>query len=418
MPEGLSFNPATRVIYSAPAATQPRTEYTLNAIDYDSPGTAWDDDTAALPFTIAVGPNLRPGFAPQSAVAPQVYAVGDQVRPQLPAAAGGNGPLTYRLSPRLPDGLHFDATTRAIAGIPTTSSPEPRPYTLTATDADGRFTTLTFTIQVLRLDTTPTFGSAAVPHQTYTAGDRVRLQLPVATGGEGILTYTLTPDLPAGLTFNPQSLTIAGQPTGVSDTRRYTLTATDPDGAFTTLTFTIQVLPSDDDEPGRDPSPSDDPTPVPPAAATPQPTPALITTPAPAATPTLAPAVPTATPAAPAPAPTATPASPAATPTRLLPAAPTVVPATPSVQPTAIVYAMPTATASAPTATAPAATVAPAATAAPPPATPEPAPAATPVPPSGTGEGSGLLVPALIGAAVLVAIAIAVAIIIVRRRAR
>ena len=200
LPEGLSFNPATRIIYGAPAATSPRTEYTLNAIDYDSPGTAWDDDTAALPFTIAVGPNLRPGFAPQSAVAPQVYAVGERVRLELPAATGGNGALTYRLSPRLPDGLHVDAADRAIAGIPTTSIPEPRRYTLTATDADGSFTTLTFTIQVLHLDTTPTFGSAAVPHQTYTA-------TPATTPAATPTTPTAVPTVPA-----PQPTAIVSTP--------------------------------------------------------------------------------------------------------------------------------------------------------------------------------------------------------------
>ena len=603
LPKGLSFNPDTRVIFGAPAATLPRTEYILTAIDYDGAGIIWDDDTATLPFTIRVGANLRPSFAPASAVAPQVYAVGDRVRLELPAASGGNGALTYRLAPRLPAGLYFDAATRAIAGVPTTSMAAPRRYTLVATDADraqmisdegalpftltiapavpanltatpgagavtlawdvpadagvvgyeveyriagasagsarrvtiegrdtaaagyavtglagntryafrlravsgpavqsaparaeaatldttpsfgnaavphqsykvgdqvrlelpaaaggdgaltytltpelpagltfdpqgpaisgqalaasdtvryrltaadadGSFATLIFTIEVVRPDTTPSFGNAAVPHQTYTVGDQVRLALPAAAGGDGALTYTLTPELPAGLTFDPLGPAISGQALAASDTVRYRLTAADADGSLATLIFTIEVVRPADTEPGSgtpDTAPSDD------DDATPAPTRAPIPTPGPAATATPEPVVPGAT-LAPA-------ATPTTRPTRPLPATPTGVPGTPAAQPTAIVFAMPTATATAPTATAPAATTparaaAPTATAAPPPAAPESTPAVSPAPPSGAGDGSGWLMPALIGAAALVVVAVAVVIVIARRRGR
>ena len=73
-----------------------------------------------------------------AAVAAQIYTVGVAVDPvlQLPAASGGNEPLSYTLAPALPNGLTFNAENRQISGTPTASAP-PTTYTLTATDADA-----------------------------------------------------------------------------------------------------------------------------------------------------------------------------------------------------------------------------------------------------------------------------------------
>ena len=37
----------------------------------------------------------------------------------LPVASGGDGTLSYALSPSLPDGITRDATTRQVTGTPT-----------------------------------------------------------------------------------------------------------------------------------------------------------------------------------------------------------------------------------------------------------------------------------------------------------
>ena len=67
----------------------------------------------------------------------------------LPAASGGDGALTYALSPeRLPAGLTFDPTTQVLSGLPTAAT-GPRTYEYTATDADGDRASLTFTIEVV-----------------------------------------------------------------------------------------------------------------------------------------------------------------------------------------------------------------------------------------------------------------------------
>ena len=63
----------------------------------------------------------------------------------LPAASGGNGALTYVLSPNVP-GLSFNATTRQLTGTPTTVGTYAMTYTVM--DDDGDVDSLSFTITV------------------------------------------------------------------------------------------------------------------------------------------------------------------------------------------------------------------------------------------------------------------------------
>ena len=76
--------------------------------------------------------------------------------------------------------------------------------------------------------TTPTFGTTTMPDTTYTVNTAVSDTLPVATGGTGTLTYTLTPALPAGLTYNAATSgnggVIASTPTTAASATTYTLT--------------------------------------------------------------------------------------------------------------------------------------------------------------------------------------------------
>ena len=81
--------------------------------------------------------------------------------------------------------------------------------------------------------------------QIYTVGVAVgALQLPAASGGNGVLSYTLAPALPNGLTFNAGNRQISGAPMVAMAPTTYTLTATDADAVepdSTTLEFTLTV---------------------------------------------------------------------------------------------------------------------------------------------------------------------------------
>ncbi|MCY4646756.1 MAG: putative Ig domain-containing protein [Gammaproteobacteria bacterium] len=75
------------------------------------------------------------------------YTVGEAVNETLPRATGGNPPLTYSVTPTLPTGLSFNATSRTINGTPTTPQPHTE-YDYTVTDDDGDTSTIGFGITV------------------------------------------------------------------------------------------------------------------------------------------------------------------------------------------------------------------------------------------------------------------------------
>ena len=88
------------------------------------------------------------------------------------------------------------------------------------------------------------FTPDTITDQTFTVGTPVSLTLPTATGGTPPYTYTLTPILPAGLSFDPIANgpgSIGGTPTAALLPTLFTYTVTDAIGASASLTFTITV---------------------------------------------------------------------------------------------------------------------------------------------------------------------------------
>ena len=164
----------------------------------------------------------------------------------LPAATGGDGALTYTISPDLPVGLTFDAATRLLSGTPTEAQPA-TVYTYTATDSDAAYpdaAVLTFWITVKK-DPVPTFEGSSVQNQRHDRGLAIDGgTLPTASGGNPPLTYTLSPDLPAGLVFDAATSRLSGTPIEAQAATLYTYTATDSDAAgpdSVSLTFSITV---------------------------------------------------------------------------------------------------------------------------------------------------------------------------------
>ena len=88
------------------------------------------------------------------------------------------------------------------------------------------------------------FGSGADGSMTFniTAGENNVLGLPGATGGNGGLTYTVSPGLPSGLVFNSASRTIEGISQAHGTRKTYTLQAMDEDGDTDMIAFHIVTL--------------------------------------------------------------------------------------------------------------------------------------------------------------------------------
>ena len=193
--------------------------------------------------TITATPILNAPTFGTSAIPGQSYTQNMAVTTlTLPEAAGGDGTLTYSLSPEAPDGLIFDAAARTLSGTPAVSQAA-TPYTYTAADGDGDTASLTFNITIAA-DNMPSFGTETIDDQNYTRDTAIpTLTLPTAAGGDGTLTYALgaTPALPAGLAFDAAARTLTGVPTAPQAAAEYTYTATDGDGDAAELTFNIRV---------------------------------------------------------------------------------------------------------------------------------------------------------------------------------
>ena len=223
-----------------PTAPQPATEYTYTVTD----GDATDPDKDSVTFTIAIVPDLIPTL---SSVPDQTYVTGKKIETlQLPPAVGGDGSLTYSLSPALHGGLSFDSTARTITGTPnalpsgTNSSTVVHDFTVTDSDSEDPDTGSTsFNITIVR-NLTPSLGN--VSSETLTADrDSLDKQLPAATGGNLPLTYALVGSLPAGLTYNPATRKITGTPTSTQGATEYTYRVTDADGDTSEKKFNITV---------------------------------------------------------------------------------------------------------------------------------------------------------------------------------
>ena len=235
---GLSFDAMTRRLTGTPTAAG------SHAMTYAV--TDADGDSDSLAFGIGVrAPDLSPEFGPGVGPRDQSYTRGTAITPLLlPPASGGDGELSYSLSPEVP-GLSFDPATRRLTGTPTATGTHAMTYAVT--DADGDSDTLSFSIRVRAPappDSSPEFDPGAGPgDQDYTRGTAITpLTLPEATGGDGILSYSLTPAVP-GLSFDPATRRLTGTPTSVG-TQAMTYRVTDADGDSDTLSFSIVVEPS------------------------------------------------------------------------------------------------------------------------------------------------------------------------------
>ena len=173
---------------------------------------------------------------------------------QLPAATGGQGALQYSITPALPQGLTFDSHTRVLTGTASAVQAS-KTYTYTVADSDANTQasdtdSFTFTITVNELDTAPMFAAnARITNLKLTVNTALSnaVNLPHATGGNGgAYVYTFSPDLPQGLVFSAQDLTLTGTPEAEHPATIYTYKVADTDSNneasdTNSLTFIISV---------------------------------------------------------------------------------------------------------------------------------------------------------------------------------
>jgi gliding motility-associated-like protein len=157
---------------------------------------------------------------------------------QLNPATGGTPGYTYTLpaGSTLPAGLSLSAT-GVISG--TATVPGTNTFTILVTDSKGCTAIASFNLTVTGTAANP----MVLPPATLPNGEvgtpYVPQILPAVTGGTGPFTYTAT-NLPPGLTFNPLTREISGNPT-LAGTFIFTVTVEDATGATATANYTVTV---------------------------------------------------------------------------------------------------------------------------------------------------------------------------------
>ena len=133
--------------------------------------------------------------------------------------------MSYGVSPSLPAGLSLSTSTGAITGAPTAITALAT-YTVTATNSGGSTTTI-LTLTVNDVAPSISYGSGSY---TFTTNFTITAVAPTNTGGS-VVTWSMTPSLPTGLSFNTTNGSISGTPTAITAPTAYTVTATNTGGS-------------------------------------------------------------------------------------------------------------------------------------------------------------------------------------------
>ncbi len=143
------------------------------------------------------------------------------------------GTATYSISPTLSEGLSFATTDGTISGIPSTTATL-QVYTITAsnvTNSDSATLSITVNIEAPNI-------SLATTTITAIAGSAISNITVTNSGGDA--TYSISPAIDNGLSFNTTDGTISGTPANAATNVVYTVTASNISGNSTaTLNITV-----------------------------------------------------------------------------------------------------------------------------------------------------------------------------------
>jgi gliding motility-associated-like protein len=190
-------------------------------------------------FTITVNPSPIIAYSNSSYNVERTRAI-TSIQPTVTGIAASS----FAITPALPTGLTFSTTNGTISGTPSVNSTS-RTYTVTGTAASGCVGSTSFTLSVFSA-VVPSALAYAPASQTVRQGTAITAMVPSASGGV-IASYSISPALPAGLTFNTSTGVVGGTLTAQqTGTVTYTITATNSGGSTTaTVTLIYNTAPTD-----------------------------------------------------------------------------------------------------------------------------------------------------------------------------
>ena len=219
---------------TAPSSAQ---SATLTYSVFDRIGTA-----ASAVFTVRAVPAPRFSDTQEKLHATIGNAIADT---QLPRAIDGALPLSYSLSPALPNGLVVNDSV-LISGTPASDATVGEAnYTLVATDANAASAQLAFALEVYPLLAFAQLNPSDA--ETFTVGTDKTLQFSLVEGGRATLAYAL--DLTgnnalSGLQFDATSRQLTGTFAAQTSAINLTYEVTDANGATIQYPFTLAAVPA------------------------------------------------------------------------------------------------------------------------------------------------------------------------------
>ena len=230
---GLSFSTATGTISGTPLETAGLTTYLITATN--SGGTA----TATVNITVNAAPTTSVAVPIISISTNTLVATVGTVIADITIASSGGAVESYSIAPAIGNGLSFSTATGTISGTPLETAGLTT-YLITATNSGG---TATATVNIT-VNAAPTT-SVAVPIISIstntlvaTVGTAIQ-QISIVSSGGAVVSYSISPTLTSGLSFDTATGTISGTPTAVAGSTTYTITATNTGGSDST---TIAII--------------------------------------------------------------------------------------------------------------------------------------------------------------------------------
>ena len=218
LPTGLTINTTTGVISGTPTVSKTAISYTVTATNAAG-STTKVISISVLGITYASTPATYTRNVPITNNSPTI-----------------TGTVTgFSISPSLPTGLSLNTTTGIISGTPSANA-SATDYTITATNSSG---STTATVNVTVIDPPSSLIYSPNP-AIYAVGTAISPNIPTVSGP--VVSYSVTPTLPQGLSLNSATGYITGTPTTATAATNYTVTASNGAGGTTTVSLNITVL--------------------------------------------------------------------------------------------------------------------------------------------------------------------------------
>ena len=222
--EGLSFATTDGTISGTPSATATLQIYTITA------SNVTNSDSATLSITVNIeAPNISLSTTTITATAGS--AISD-----ITVTNSGGTATSYAIAPALNVGLSFSTETGTISGTPANAATNIA-YTITASNISGNSTA------TLNITVNPKAPNISLSTTTITATAGSAISNITVTNSGGDATYSISPAIDNGLSFDTTDGTISGTPANAATNVVWTITASNVSGN-STATVNITVNPA------------------------------------------------------------------------------------------------------------------------------------------------------------------------------